>query len=107
MSLSQVEVGFGCWTGPGEKTLSISRRFLRARKFEVEAAWTQFKDTEDWRRDIALDKLYENIDVDSYEEARRMVRFPARLNIDGYRVQGTGYRIQANGRIVPPMDGPA
>lgn len=50
------------------------RRFLRARKFDVEAAWGQFKDTEDWRRDNALDKLYENIDVDSYESARRMVR---------------------------------
>lgn len=48
-------------------------RFLRARKFDVNAAWGQFKDTEDWRRDNAIEKLYENIDVDSYEAARRMV----------------------------------
>lgn len=47
-------------------------RFLRARKFDVNAAWGQFKDTEDWRRDNAIEKLYENIDIDSYESARRM-----------------------------------
>lgn len=50
------------------------RRFLRARKFDVEGAWTQFKDTEDWRKENAIDALYENIGVDSYEAARRMVR---------------------------------
>ncbi|KAJ5183034.1 hypothetical protein N7492_000650 [Penicillium capsulatum] len=47
-------------------------RFLRARKFEVEGAWAQFKDTEDWRRENAIESLYENIGVDSYEAARRM-----------------------------------
>ncbi|OJJ48400.1 hypothetical protein ASPZODRAFT_130424 [Penicilliopsis zonata CBS 506.65] len=47
-------------------------RFLRARKFDVNAAFGQFKDTEDWRRDNEIDALYENIDVDSYEAARRM-----------------------------------
>ncbi|KAJ5851535.1 uncharacterized protein N7529_010920 [Penicillium soppii] len=47
-------------------------RFLRARKFDVEGAWTQFKDTEDWRKDNAIEALYENIGVDSYEAARRM-----------------------------------
>jgi hypothetical protein len=51
------------------------RRFLRARKFDVEGAWTQFKDTEDWRKDNAIEALYENIGVDSYEAARRMVRY--------------------------------
>jgi hypothetical protein len=51
-----------------------TRRFLRARRFDVEGAWTQFKDTEDWRKDNAIDALYENIGVDSYEAARRMVR---------------------------------
>lgn len=50
------------------------RRFLRARKFDVDGAWGQFKDTEDWRRDNAIESLYENIDVDSYDAARRMVR---------------------------------
>ncbi|KAJ5104577.1 hypothetical protein NUU61_001924 [Penicillium alfredii] len=47
-------------------------RFLRARKFDVEGAWGQFKDTEDWRRDNSIESLYENIRVDSYEAARRM-----------------------------------
>jgi hypothetical protein len=51
------------------------RRFLRARRFDVEGAWAQFKDTEDWRKDNAIEKLYENISVDSYEAARRMVCF--------------------------------
>ncbi|KAL4907556.1 hypothetical protein BDW74DRAFT_149421 [Aspergillus multicolor] len=47
-------------------------RFLRARKFDVSGAWGQFKDTEDWRKENAIEALYENIDVDSYEAARRM-----------------------------------
>lgn len=49
------------------------RRFLRARKFDVEGAWGQFKDTEDWRQDNSIESLYANIGVDSYEAARRMV----------------------------------
>lgn len=51
----------------------VGRRFLRARRFDVIAAFGQFKDTEDWRRDNAIEALYENIDVHSYEAARRMV----------------------------------
>ncbi|KAJ5191635.1 uncharacterized protein N7498_010620 [Penicillium cinerascens] len=47
-------------------------RFLRARRFDVEGAWAQFKDTEDWRKENAIEALYENISVDSYEAARRM-----------------------------------
>ncbi|PYI06145.1 CRAL/TRIO domain-containing protein [Aspergillus sclerotiicarbonarius CBS 121057] len=47
-------------------------RFLRARKFDIDGAWGQFKDTEDWRRDNAIESLYENIEVDSYDAARRM-----------------------------------
>ncbi|PYH98657.1 phosphatidylinositol transporter [Aspergillus ellipticus CBS 707.79] len=47
-------------------------RFLRARKFDVDGAWGQFKDTEDWRRENAIESLYENIDVESYDAARRM-----------------------------------
>ncbi|KAH8423542.1 SEC14 family lipid-binding protein [Aspergillus melleus] len=47
-------------------------RFLRARKFDLDGAWNQFKDTEDWRKENAIESLYENIDVDSYEAARRM-----------------------------------
>ncbi|PKY06322.1 CRAL/TRIO domain-containing protein [Aspergillus campestris IBT 28561] len=47
-------------------------RFLRARKFDVAGAWAQFKDTEDWRKENAIGELYENIEVDSYDAARRM-----------------------------------
>ncbi|PYH48769.1 SEC14 family lipid-binding protein [Aspergillus saccharolyticus JOP 1030-1] len=47
-------------------------RFLRARKFDIDGAWGQFKDTEDWRRENAIESLYENIDVEAYEAARRM-----------------------------------
>ncbi|KAA8647032.1 hypothetical protein EYZ11_005286 [Aspergillus tanneri] len=47
-------------------------RYLRARKFDLNGAWGQFKDTEEWRHENAIESLYENIDVDSYEAARRM-----------------------------------
>lgn len=52
---------------------ALHRRFLRARKFDVEGAWAQFKDTEDWRKENKIESLYANIGVDSYEAARRMV----------------------------------
>ena len=54
---------------------SFCSRFLRARRFDIYGAWEQFKDTEDWRRENSIDDLYANIDVDSYETSRRMVRY--------------------------------
>lgn len=45
---------------------------MRARKFMPNEAWTQFKDTEDWRKENQLDKLYETIDIDEYEQTRRL-----------------------------------
>ncbi|KAK2820054.1 hypothetical protein FQN49_007766 [Arthroderma sp. PD_2] len=45
-------------------------RFLRARRFDVNGALTQFQSTEEWRKENSIDALYENIDVDSYEQAR-------------------------------------
>ena len=53
--------------------LITSRRFLRARKFDVNAALGQFKDTEYWRKTNDIRSLYENFDVNSYEKARTMV----------------------------------
>lgn len=54
-----------------------SRRFLRARRFVVTEAWAQFKSTEDWRKETQIDQLYETIDLDHYEETRRLVsEFP-------------------------------
>lgn len=69
-----LEEGIGYWGLEESCANGTHRRFLRARKFDVNAAWGQFKDTEDWRKDNAIEKLYENIDIDSYESARRMVR---------------------------------
>lgn len=47
-------------------------RYLRARKFVPEEAFKQLKDTEDWRKENQLDKLYETIDVNEYEASRRL-----------------------------------
>ncbi|KAI9795259.1 MAG: hypothetical protein M1833_007281 [Piccolia ochrophora] len=47
-------------------------RFLRARKFDVNAAFAQYKDTEGWRQTNQIDALYEHFDVESYEKARVM-----------------------------------
>lgn len=47
-------------------------RYLRARKFVPEEAFKQLKDTEDWRQENQLDKLYETIDISEYEASRRL-----------------------------------
>ncbi|KAI7151679.1 CRAL/TRIO domain-containing protein, partial [Hortaea werneckii] len=47
-------------------------RYLRARKFNPEQAFDQLKDTEDWRKANNLDNLYETIDIDEYEQTRRL-----------------------------------
>jgi hypothetical protein len=47
-------------------------RYLRARKFVPQDAFTQFKDTEDWRKETQLDTLYETIDINEYEQTRRL-----------------------------------
>ena len=52
----------------------LPRRFLRARKWVIKDAYQQFKDTEVWRKANQLEVLYDTIDVDAYEETRRLVR---------------------------------
>ncbi|KAK0357583.1 hypothetical protein LTR91_004060 [Friedmanniomyces endolithicus] len=47
-------------------------RYLRARKFIPQEAFAQFKDTEDWRNENELDTLYETIDIEEYENTRRV-----------------------------------
>ncbi|KAG5291783.1 CRAL/TRIO domain-containing protein [Histoplasma ohiense] len=47
-------------------------RFLRARRFDVQGALDQFRDTEEWRKTNQIDALYRNFDIDSYEDARRV-----------------------------------
>jgi len=49
-------------------------RFLRARRFQIQDAFKQLKDTEDWRKATQLDQLYETIDVEQYDETRKLVR---------------------------------
>merc|ERR1711988_784110 len=47
-------------------------RFLRARRWVPEDAFTQFKDTEDWRVANDIDVLYRTIEIDAYEQSRRL-----------------------------------
>jgi hypothetical protein len=42
-------------------------------------AYKQFHETEDWRKANHLDDLYETIDIEHYEETRRLVRFLSQL----------------------------
>ncbi len=53
--------------------LTWSRRYLRARKFDVKGAYGQFTDTEKWLKEQKVEELYEHFDVELYERARLMV----------------------------------
>lgn len=53
--------------------LTFSRRYLRARKFDVNGAIGQFSDTEHWLNEQRVEELYENYDVETYERVRKMV----------------------------------
>ncbi|KKZ59015.1 hypothetical protein EMCG_00880 [[Emmonsia] crescens] len=57
---------------PASHDDSTLLRFLRARKFDVKGAVDQFRATEEWRKTNQIDALYQNFDVDSYEEARKV-----------------------------------
>lgn len=48
------------------------RRFLRARRWVAEDAYKQFKDTEDWRKANDINVLYDTIELEAYEESRRL-----------------------------------
>ncbi|KAK9312629.1 CRAL-TRIO domain-containing protein [Lipomyces starkeyi] len=47
-------------------------RFLRARHFNVQDAIAQFIATEEWRNANEIDTLYRTIDLEQYEETRRL-----------------------------------
>ncbi|KAK4050993.1 cytosolic factor, phosphatidylinositol/phosphatidylcholine transfer protein [Microbotryomycetes sp. JL201] len=47
-------------------------RFLRARKFEVQGAFDQFKDTEHWRRTKQLDQLYDEFPVKEFCDSQEV-----------------------------------
>lgn len=61
-------------------TTMSNRRYLRARKFVPDDALKQFKETEDWRKSTHIDELYDNIDLQEYEDARKLVRYLLPLN---------------------------
>lgn len=60
--------------GAGHGRLTLSRRFLRARRFVPAEAFKQFKDTEDWRKEHTIDDIFNNIEVEEFEQTRRLVR---------------------------------
>lgn len=47
-------------------------RFLRARRFNIQAAYKQFNETEAWRKETKIEEVYEGYDVEEYEEAKRV-----------------------------------
>ncbi|KAH7394147.1 CRAL-TRIO domain-containing protein [Phaeosphaeria sp. MPI-PUGE-AT-0046c] len=47
-------------------------RYLRARRFVPQEAYKQFKDTEDWRKENKLDEIFETIEVEEFEQTRRL-----------------------------------
>lgn len=48
-------------------------RYLRARRWVPEDAFKQFKETEDWRVANDIDVLYRTIELDAYDQSRRLV----------------------------------
>ncbi|KAM0790091.1 hypothetical protein ACM66B_005419 [Microbotryomycetes sp. NB124-2] len=47
-------------------------RFLRARKFEIQGALQQFKETEHWRQSKQLDKLYDEFPVNEFCDSQEV-----------------------------------
>ncbi|KAF1956717.1 CRAL/TRIO domain-containing protein [Byssothecium circinans] len=47
-------------------------RFLRARRFVPAEALKQFKDTEEWRKENGIHRLFYDIEVDEFEQTRRL-----------------------------------
>lgn len=47
-------------------------RFLRARRFQVDDAYTQLKETIDWRNANEINTLYDTIDLKEYNETRQL-----------------------------------
>ncbi|KAH8681097.1 CRAL-TRIO domain-containing protein [Xylariales sp. PMI_506] len=47
-------------------------RFLRARKWAIQDAYEQFSETERFRKANDINVLYDTMDIDAYEEAKRL-----------------------------------
>ncbi|KAK9366599.1 CRAL-TRIO domain-containing protein [Lipomyces kononenkoae] len=56
----------------GYREDALLLRFLRARRFNVQDAFTQFHGTEQWRNENEIDKLYNTIDLERYDKTRRL-----------------------------------
>ncbi|KAJ7494218.1 CRAL-TRIO domain-containing protein [Mycena galericulata] len=73
---------------PGQTRSSLSDttllRYLRARRFQVNDALQQLKDTEVWRETNKVDELYDTFDIDTFEEARKVYhQWTGRRDISG------------------------
>ncbi|KAJ5770055.1 CRAL/TRIO domain-containing protein [Penicillium nucicola] len=52
------------------------RRFLRAQRNDVHAAFRQFQESQKWRRAHDIRGFYEGLDVNAYDETRKMEQNP-------------------------------
>lgn len=46
--------------------------FLRARRFELQGALKQFRESEEWRRDYSVDAFFDHHPIESYNQARKV-----------------------------------
>ncbi|KAJ5751439.1 uncharacterized protein N7511_008404 [Penicillium nucicola] len=59
-------------------------RYLRSRNFDVAAAFEKFDYATTWRRDHKIKEFYDNLDIDHYEESRKMYpQWTGRRDRDG------------------------
>ena len=56
------------------RTLTVHRRFFRARQYDVPGALKQFGDAYTARQVNRVCEFYEKIKVEDYEETQRLVR---------------------------------
>lgn len=73
-------------------------RFLRAQRYDVAAAFRQFHDFQTWHKANNVRGFYKQLDVETYDESRKMVCWGSPLWMWGWIL---------NNHIVPPMDWPA
>ncbi|KAG6041337.1 hypothetical protein E4U41_004867 [Claviceps citrina] len=64
----------GVWTRgpPASHDDQTLLRYLRARRWVPEDAYKQFKETEDWRAANHIDTLYRTIELEAFEQSRRL-----------------------------------
>ncbi|GLA67145.1 hypothetical protein AtubIFM54640_010122 [Aspergillus tubingensis] len=59
-------------------------RYLRARSFQVAAAFEQFDFCMKWRKENGIAEFYDNLEVNSYEDSRKMYpQWIGRRDLDG------------------------